>query len=464
MASAAPAAPTASPWPTFAICAIGAYIPTFDFSVVNVAFPEIMRSFHGASRADVSWVVTIYNIFFGSLLVVAGKTADRVGHKRIFQIGASVFALGSLVCFAAPTLLWLVVGRAVQGAGGAFLAPATLGLLLGAFPPERRTEVVSMWGGIGALGVASGPSIGAALISVTNWRAAFVVNVPICIGAVVFGRSVLKASKGQTSAHRPDYFGAGLVTIALGALALGVSQSDDWGWSSPKTIGSLLVAVVLVPTFIRRQARHVEPVLDLTLFRQKSFSVANATTLCFGAAFAALGLNNVLFLRQVWGWSVLHAGLATAPGPIVVALLARRTGRFATRVGFRPVIVGGSLTVVFAGLLLIARMGARPSLALWLSCYLFVGVGVACVISVNSSAAVSTLEPNRFAIGGAVNNTSRQIGSVLGVALLVPVLGKPKGIDALLASHKRGWWLVVIAALISAVVASVQPAKPRTRP
>ncbi len=451
----------ASPWATFAICAAGAYITTLDLSIVNVAFPEIMKAFPGVSRAHVAWVVTIYNIFFGSLLVIGGKTADRFGRKRIFQLGAATFGVGSLLAAVAPTLPLLVAGRAVQGLGGAFLTPATLGLLLGAFPPERRTQVVSMWGGIGALGVASGPSLGAALIELTNWRMAFAINVPVCLVSMLAGRRVLTESPRQASIARPDYLGAAMISLSLAGFALGVSQSEEWGWANPIVIASLVFAVVLVPLFVRRQRRHADPVLDLTLFEQRPFWVANLSTLCFGAGFAAVGLNNVLFLRQVWGWSVLHAGLATAIGPLVVAVLAPRTGKLATKIGFRPPLIAGPLVIAATMLTFNLTMDATPRLGLWLLLSVGVGVGVALVIPVNSSAAVSTLPPHRFAVGGAVNNTARQVGSVIGVAVLVAILGQPTTPAEIEASHHRGWWLVTVSVLLSAIVSTLQPSKVR---
>ena len=156
-----PLRPPRSPWSVFAIAAIGGYITTLDLSIVNVAFAEITSTYSGSSRAAVAWVITAYNIMFASLLVAGGRTADRLGRKRVFMAGALVFGVGSVMCAVAPTLQLLVAGRAVQGLGAAFLTPATLGLLLAAFPPERRTQVVSLWGGVGALGVASGPTLGA---------------------------------------------------------------------------------------------------------------------------------------------------------------------------------------------------------------------------------------------------------------------------------------------------------------
>jgi EmrB/QacA subfamily drug resistance transporter len=450
-----------SRWITFAVCAGAAYITTLDLSIVNVAFPEILREFEGTTRADVSWVVTVYNIFFGSFLVVAGKIADQIGRKRVFLSGVGVFAVGSTICCAAPTLGVLIAGRAVQGVGGAFMAPASLGLLLAAFPAERRTQTVAIWGGVGALGVASGPSIGALLISVTDWRAAFWINIPICLTLLVVGAVTLIETPRVHTARRPDYAGALMITLALAAVALGLSQSDTWGWFDPRTLGALALSGALACVFVARQRVHPEPVLDLTLFESRSFTVANIASVAFFAGFAAFGLNNVLFLRGVWGYSVLHAGLLSALAPLTVAVLAPLSGRLATRRGFRPFVVIGPLFVATATLLSRSVLTATPKPLTLVLFNELAAVGIAAFIPVNAAAAVSDLPPPRLSVGGAVNNTSRQVGSVLGVALLVSVIGTASDIDGLLDGHRRGWTLVAVAAFTAALLSLRQPAGKR---
>ena len=404
-----------------------------------------------------AWVITAYNIMFASLLVVGGRTADRLGRKRVFMSGAVVFGLGSIVCAVAPSLPVLIAGRAVQGLGAAFLTPATLGLLLAAFPIERRTQVVSLWGGVGALGVASGPTLGALLISVAGWRSAFWLNIPIIIAVVLVGRVVLVESPRQISRYRPDYAGAVMITVALATLALGISQSELWGWLDARTLTTLAVVAIVVPMFLARQRRHPEPVIDLTLFEQRPFAVANVSTLLFMIAFSAMALNNVLFLRTAWGYSVLEAGLASALAPVVVAIVAGPAGKLAGRVGFRPLLVAGPLIFAVGILANITLLSSEPTIGRWLVFGVLTGVGIGCTLPVLSSAAVSTLGADRFALGGAVNTTARQVGAVLGVAIVVAVQGIPTSAAEVLDSFQRGWWLVVVTAVASALVSTQQP-------
>jgi EmrB/QacA subfamily drug resistance transporter len=448
----------ASPWAVFAIAGIGIFITTLDLSIVNIAYAEIARSYPDVPSAEISWVVTAYTILYGSLLVAGGRTADRLGRKRVFLAGTAVFVAGSVLCGAAPDLGWLVAGRAVQGVGGALLTPATLGLLLGAFPLERRTQVVAMWGGVGALGVASGPTLGALLISAFGWRSAFFVNVPIGAIALVGGWFVLRETPREQGA-RPDYVGAALFTLGVAGLVLGVSQGSEWGWDDPRVVAAFVAAVVLLPAFVWRSTQHPAPIIDLDLFRHRSFALANWASLAFGASFSALVLNNVLFLRTVWHYGVLKAGLFSVLAPIVVAVVSAPAGRLASRVGFRAVLVTGPLVVAAGELWYLTQLTAEPQpWTHWIPGSIVLGIGIGLTFPVLTAAAAATLPRQHFALGGAVNNTARQVGAALGVAVLVAVQGTPEGPDELLASFRRGWGFALAAALVAAAISLRQPA------
>jgi EmrB/QacA subfamily drug resistance transporter len=399
----------------FLVTALGAFMASLDLSIVNVAFPALERSFPNDPRATLAWVITSYGIVFGSLLVVAGRTADRMGSRRVFFAGLGVFTAGSALCGLAPSVALLVVGRVIQGCGAAALLPASLSLLLAAFPVERRSQVVALWGGVGALAVATGPSLGAALITVGGWRSAFFVNVPIGAVAWFAGRRVLVRPRAGAAGAAPDYLGALLIALALSALVLGITEGPAWGWSTPPIIGCFSGALIVGTVFILRSARHPEPVLDLTLFRARSFSVANVATFLYAMGFFAMLLGNILFLTSVWHYPILEAGLAVTPGPLVVAVVSGPAGRLASRVGFRTVLLAG-FTVFVGGLVWFAtRVGLEHDyLTTWLPGTLIIGLGIGLTFPVLSAAAVSSLHPNRFAVGSAVNQTARQIGGAFG--------------------------------------------------
>jgi EmrB/QacA subfamily drug resistance transporter len=437
----------------FLVTAMGAFMASLDLSIVNVAFPALERTFAADSRATLAWVITGYSIVFGSLLVVAGRTADRVGSRRVFFAGLGVFTLGSLLCGIAPSVELLVAGRLVQGLGAAALLPSSLALLLGAYPGERRSQMVALWGGIGALAVATGPSVGALLITGFGWRAAFFVNLPVGLVAWLVGRRVLEGSPRGASRAAPDYLGVALLGGALASLVLAISQGPSWGWTSPPVIGSLGATAVLAAIFLVRSSRHPEPVLDLQLFHSRSFSVANLATVLYDMGFFAMLLGNILFLTSVWGYSILIAGLAVTPGPLVVAVVSGPAGKLAGRIGFRPVLLAG-FAVFASGLAWYAlRIGVqREYLTVWLPGTLVVGLGIGLTFPVLSATAVSSLHHERFAVGSAVNQTARQVGGALGVALLVVILGTPSSPAQALGAFHHLWWFAVATALSSGVV------------
>ena len=439
----------------FIVTALGAFMGSLDLSIVNVAFPALERAFTHDTRASLSWVITGYSIIFGSLLVVAGRTADRIGSRRVFFFGLGVFCFGSLLCGIAPSVATLIVGRVVQGAGAAAVLPASLGLLLTAYSKEQRSQVVALWGGIGALAVATGPSLGALLITGFGWRAAFYVNLPVGLIAWLVGRRVLVKTSGTGSTSSPDYPGVALLSLSLALLVLAISQGPTWGWSNARILGGFVLAVVLLSFFLFRSSRHREPVLDLRLFRARSFSVANTTALLYSMGFFAMLLGNILFLTSVWHYSILRAGLAVTPGPLVVALVSGSAGKMAGRYGFRRVLMAGFTVFTFGLIWYIWRVGLTPHyLSVWLPGTLIVGLGIGLTFPVISAAAVASLEPSRYSVGSAVNQTARQVGGALGVAILVVILGTPSSAEQALRNFHHLWTYIAIMAASAGVVAA----------
>src|SRR5205823_4173867 len=279
----------------FAVTALGSFMAALDLSIVNVAFPDLEASYPNASQASLAWVITAYAIVFGALLVTGGRTGDRIGRRRTFMVGLVVFLAGSFLCGIAPNVAMLVASRVVQGAGAAFLVPASVALLIGAYPLERRTHMVALWGGVGALAVATGPSLGAAIVSAGGWRWAFFVNLPIGAVLLVVARRTLSESRADEDTARPDYLGAVLISGALGAPVLALSEGSTWGWADPRIIAAFVVAIGISGLFVRRSRRHPNPVVDLALFADRSFVTANLATFVYAAGFFAMLLGNILF-------------------------------------------------------------------------------------------------------------------------------------------------------------------------
>jgi MFS family permease len=297
-----------------------------------------------------------------------------------------------------------------------------------------------LWGGIGALAVATGPTLGATLVTVGGWRWVFLVNLPVGALAYFMGRRVL--SEGTVNAHHPapDYLGAVLISGSLASLVLAITQGPSWGWSSPGVIGTLVAAVLLGNFFLYRCSHHAEPVLDLTLFRARSFSVTNVATLFYSMGFFAMLLGNILFLTSVWHYRIIWAGLAVTPGPLVVASVAGPAGRLAARIGFRPVLLAGTSFFTLGLLMFALRVGAHPDyLAVWLPATIVLGLGIGLTFPVLGATAVSSLQARRYAVGSAVNQTARQVGGAIGIAILVVILGTPHSAVEALSNFRHLW-------------------------
>jgi MFS family permease len=328
-------------------------------------------------------------------------------------------------------------------------------LLLAAVPLEKRSQMVALWGGVGALAVATGPSLGSVLVAGPGWRWAFYVNLPVGAVAYLWGRKVLPgavAREGERAEH-PDYLGALLLSAAVASIALAISQGGEHGFGHPLVLLAAAASPLLGAAFVARSARHPAPVLDLGLFRSRAFRVANLATLAYSMGFFAVLLGNILFLTEVWGYPIERAGMAVTPGPLVVALVSGFAGKAAARYGFRTVLVPGAACFAAALLWFAVRVGVEPAyLAQWLPGTLLMGFGIGLTLPVLSAAAVSTLPADRFGVGSAVNQTARQVGGAIGVAILVAILGTPHGRVAALAAFDRVWlYAASMAALCGAI-------------
>jgi EmrB/QacA subfamily drug resistance transporter len=428
-----------------AIVSVGVFVASLDLFIVNIAFPDLERDFAGTSLASLSWVLNAYAIVFAALLVPAGRWADRVGRKRAFLGGLAVFTLASAACAAAPSVGVLVGARVLQAAGAALLMPASLGLLLPEFPPERRGLALGLWAAVGGTAAAAGPVIGGLLVEL-SWRWVFLVNLPIGVLAIVAGARVLGEIR-ETDAPRPDALGSAVLTGAVGTLIGAIVQGPDWGWTSGRVLGLLAVAIVLAITFAIRSGRVEVPVVEPELLRVRAFAAANVAGLLFFVGFAAMLLGSVLFLTEVWGKSALTAGLMIAPGPATAALFAVAGGILSGRIGPRAVGTIGTALFAVGGVLFATRLGAEQQfVADYLPGMVIGGAGVGFVNPALAGAATAQLPPARLATGTAVLTMSRQLGSALGVALLVAVIGTPSPADAIDA-FRDAWWLMVAAAV-----------------
>jgi EmrB/QacA subfamily drug resistance transporter len=439
-------------WKVLIVTAVAVFMSFLDVTIVNVAFPDVERDFPDASRADLSWILNGYNIVFAALLVPAGRLADLVGRRRLFLIGVAAFVAVSVLCGLATSPEMLTAARVLQAAAGAILVPTSLALLLPEFPAAKRATAVAIWSATGAVAAALGPSLGGVLVEEAGWRWVFFLNVPIGLAALVPARRLLRETRDPAGVL-PDGLGSALMVAGVGALALGIVKGPDWGWGSAGVLGALAAAAVLLPLVVLRSARHRAPVIELGLFRARSFAVANAGMFAFSAAFYGLLLCNVLFLTGPWDYSILEAGFAVTPGPLSAALAAPLGGGLADRFGQRVVALPGALLFAAGCALFASGIDATPDYASeYLVPTILTGLGVGLSFAAWGSAAVAELPAVRFATGSAVLACLRQIGAVLGIAGLVAVLdAAPAGEPV--AGFVDAWTLMAATAGVVALLA-----------
>jgi NTE family protein len=442
------------PWKILLVTSVAVFMSFLDATIVNIAFPDIGRSFPDASLGDLSWIPNAYNIVFAALLVPAGKVADIVGRRKMFFVGLWTFLAASVLCAFAPSVELLIAARVLQAVGGAIVVPTSLGLMLPEFPAEKRATATSIWGATGAVAAATGPSLGGVLVDLTSWRWVFLVNLLIGIPAVFPARRLLVERRDEAAWRAlPDALGVVLLTAAVGLLSLGIVKGPDWNWDD-RVIASVAAGAVLMVAFFLRSRSHAAPVIELSLFRIRSFAVASTAVFVFSVAFYALLLNNVLFLTQVWDYSVLKAGFAVTAGPLTAAVFSVIGGRLSDAYGQRVVAVPGGLIFAAGALLLSVMPGAEPNY--WghiFPAMVVTGAGVGLSFASLSSAAVAELPPLRFSTGSAVSACFRQLGAVLGISLLVAVLGTPTSPAAALDAFHHAWALMAAGGLGAALIA-----------
>ena len=438
------------------VLSLAIFMSSLDLFIVNLAFPYIGRDFHGSDLSSLSWVLNGYSIMFAAVLVPAGRWADRIGRRRMFVAGLAVFSLGSVLSGFAPGVATLIAARVVQAVGAGMMVPASLSLLLAAVPGPLRAQAIGTWSALGALGAALGPVIGGLLVQL-SWRWVFWINIPVGVIAVLLALKYLPESKDESVNSRPDLLGAVLVALAVGSLALALVKAPSWGWSSWDFFGLIIVALLSVVGVVLRSARHSAPAVDLTLLESRSFNGAILASVFYYAGFGAFVLNTVEFLTGVWHFSAIEAGLAIAPGPLMVLPFARLIGpRLAVRVGGPGrVAVIGCIINVGAQAWWLTQIQIQPAyLTHLLPIQLLGGAGVGLAIPSLISAGSASIPPSRFGTGSGVLNMARQIGTVFGVAGLIAILA---GLNAThpLATFRHGVLLIVVFFGVAGVVSGV---------
>lgn len=416
-------------WLALATVAAAYMLISINVTGTNIAFPSIEQTFSSTPRTTLAWALSGYSIVLASFMVMGGRLADQLGRRRIFNTGLAIFLVGSLLCAVSPVAALFIAGRVIQGFGGALLVPSSLALVLPDFPPSRRTSAVATWAATGSLGAAAAPSLSAVIVDLTSWRVVYLLSVPVVAAVALAGPRLLRDSGVTTERQAMDLIGIPMGTAAIGLLALGIIEGPRWGWGSPQILAAFGGVAILAPLFVLRSLRHPAPLLNLRLFKNRAVWSANLANIFMAMMGLSIWLVWPLFLTQIWGYSLLSAGLAITPGPVCSAFVGFTAGRLADRHGPRILISVGSVFPILAMLWMVWRFGPEPHyVTVFLPATILFSLGFGLTFSPLNGAALRGVDPSAFGEVNATFNTVRNLGGGLGVAIVVALLGNEQPI------------------------------------
>jgi EmrB/QacA subfamily drug resistance transporter len=434
-----------------AVCCLSLLIAGVDTTAMNVALPAVQHDLD-ASVNGLQWTIDGYTLAVAAFLMFAGSTADRIGRRRVFQIGLALFTSGSLACSLAPDLSTLVAFRVVQGLGASMLNPVALSILTTTFTDRReRTRAIGIWSGTIGLSLALGPVIGGLLVGAAGWRSVFWINIPVGVAAIVLTGLFVPESRALT-ARRPDPVGQLLVVTTMAATTGAIIEGSRLGYTNPLIVGLFGVGVAAGVALIAYEQRRDQPLIVPSFFRSIPFTGATVAAVAAFVALSGFLFLNTLYLQDVRGFSALHAGLVTMPMAGATAIASPVSGRITARYGPRVPLVGAGLLVAVSAVLLTTVTPTTP-LSTLVVAYLLFGTGFGLVNTPITNAAVSGMPPAQAGVSAAVASTGRQIGNSLGVAVLGSIVTahglRDNGFTS--ASH-LGWWvLAACGALVAAL-------------
>jgi EmrB/QacA subfamily drug resistance transporter len=403
-------------WWTLVAVSFGLFMIMLDNTVVNVALPSIRRDL-GISVSELEWVVNAYALTFGVLLLSGGKLADLLGRRTIFIAGLVIFTSASLWCGLAGGAASLIAARTVQGVGAALMNPATLSIITATFPPRQRGAAIGIWAGVSALALAIGPLVGGLLTERISWSWIFFINIPVGVLAIVAARAFIDESKDTSREQRLDLPGLLTSGIGLFALTYGLIETNTHAWGSARVLGLLAIAVVSLTAFVVIEMRGRVPMLDLSLFRNPTFTGANTVMGLVGLAMFGIFFFNSLYLQNVLGYSAIKTGATFLPMTLLIILIAPVAGRISDRIGPRwPMGVG--MTLLTGSLLLFGTLDEHSTFWNIVPGLLVGGVGMAITMAPTTAAAMSSVPVDKAGVGSAVINSMRQVGGSLGIAIM----------------------------------------------
>jgi EmrB/QacA subfamily drug resistance transporter len=412
-------------WWTLGAVAFGLFMIMLDNTVVNVALPSIQRDL-GVGLSELQWIVTGYALTFAALMLTGGKLADHYGRRVIFVVGLTVFTLASLGCGLAESGEVLIAARVVQGAGAALMNPSTLSIISATFPPEQRGMAIGIWAGVSALALAIGPLVGGILTDHLDWSWIFFVNVPVGVLAVAASFLVIEESRDMSEERRLDLPGQLAGGLGLFALTYALIEANTYGWTSARILGAFAVAAVALAAFVWLERMQRVPMLDLELFRNRTFAGANSVVLLVALAMFGVFFFVSLYMQNILGFSAVETGAAFLPMTVLIMLVAPIAGKASDRLGSRWLMTVG-MVLVGLQLLYLSRLGTDETFWDLLPGLLVGGAGMALVMTPSAAAAVRSVPVDKAGVGSAVLNACRQVGGSLGIAVIGAIIAAEVG-------------------------------------
>ncbi len=398
-------------------CILGSTVVTLDATVVNVALPSI-RDDLGGGFAGQQWTANAYLVTLSSLILVGGSLGDIFGERRVFSVGVIAFGATSVVCALAPTIEVLVLGRALQGVGGALLTPAALAVIVSAFGPDERGSAVGSWTAWGAVGMIIGPLVGGQLVDAASWRFIFFLNVPLILVTLLLIARYVPEGRGGSDRARVDITGGALCAAGLAGLTFGLIRQPEGGFGDPTVFVPLGGGIALLAAFVLFERRAAHPMLELSLFRRHNFAVGNVETLLMYAGLSLLFFFLVLFLQNAAGYSAVAAGTAGLPVTMLMFLLSKRFGALADRLGPR-LFMGFGPMVMAAGLALLTRLGSDVHYAVDLLPPLVIfGLGLSMTVAPLTATVLADADEHNAGLASGINNAIARVAGLLGIALV----------------------------------------------
>ena len=440
-------------WWTLAAVSFGLFMIMLDNTVVNVALPSIQRDL-GVDISKLEWVVTGYALTFAALMLIGGKLADMFGRRLIFVAGIVVFTLASLACGLADSGTVLIAARIAQGAGASLMNPASLSIITATFPPKQRGTAIGIWAGVSAMALAIGPLAGGLLTEHLSWHWIFFVNIPVGIAGVVASFLLIDESRDESAVQAFDV--PGLATSALGLFSLtyGLIEANTYGWGSPRIVGAFAIAVISLASFILLERHQRVPMLDLTLFKSRTYVGANFVLLLVALAMFGVFFFVSIYMQNVLGYSAVQAGAAFLPMTLLIILIAPQAGRLADKIGSRVLMTGG-MTLVSLQLLIFSRLDESSSFWNLLPGLLIGGVGMSLTMTPATAAAMKAVPRDKAGVGSAVLNAFRQVGGSIGVALMGAIMASRATVPPSVAGFVDGLHAALIVAAAIAFVGAV---------